>query len=92
MSKVAPKTLYQLRNVSFVVVSWLGFNKGFHQKLENDKLWAAHRENTRKEIAAQQQAAADELLRQQRLASGSTIPEAIPQELHGLYKSLAKGM
>lgn len=89
-AKVAPQSLHQFRNFSYIVVAWLGFNKGFREKRANDNAWIAHQAKVRHENVERFQAA--HALREQQLDEQleRQIPAAIPEDLHKLYKELEK--
>lgn len=85
--KTPPKTIYQFRNLTYLVVSWLGFNKGFRQKRDNDALWTEYQTGKWKQRALEMQMAEDQKHQAARAASATKIPDAVPPELEGLYKS-----
>lgn len=88
-AKAAPKTLYQLRNASYLLIGWLGYNKGFTEKSANDSLWSAHRRNTAKQIAAAKEAEIEARRKEYLAKHPLNIPEIVPEGLTDLYKTLA---
>ncbi|KAG5502787.1 hypothetical protein JKF63_04555 [Porcisia hertigi] len=91
-TKVAPKTLNQFRNFSYIVVAWLGFNKGFREKCANDAEWAAHQQRLRQQNVEQYQATHALREAQQGTEVEKTVPSVVPEGLHGLYKDVEKAM
>ncbi|KPI87313.1 hypothetical protein ABL78_3596 [Leptomonas seymouri] len=91
-AKVAPKTLNQFRNFSYIVVAWFGFNKGFREKSANDAAWVAHQQKVRQQNAERYQAAhaLAEAKKDAELEKG--VPAMVPEDLHGLYKDVEKAM
>lgn len=91
-AKAAPKTLHQFRNFSYILVAWLGFNKGFREKRANDNAWVEHQQRIRQRNAEQHQAAYA-LRESQRGTKGEAgVPEVVPQDLHELYKDMEKAI
>lgn len=91
-TKAAPTTLNQFRNFSYIVVAWLGFNKGFREKRENDALWAAHQRKVRAQTAEEQQIARAHMKAQEAQKKPQSIPDVVPEGLHDVYNSIRKEM
>lgn len=91
-AKVAPKTLNQFRNFSYIVVAWFGFNKGFREKMANDAAWVEHQQKVRQQNVERFQAAHAfaEAKRDAELEKG--VPAMVPEDLHELYKDVEKAM
>lgn len=86
--KAAPKSIYQFRNVCYLLSAWWGLSTGLSQKLENDRLWGEVRAKEVQGRVNVQNALHEKELKAKQLKSKSNIPEAIPPELHGLYKAV----
>ncbi|AYU79390.1 protein of unknown function - conserved [Leishmania donovani] len=91
-AKVAPKTLNQFRNFSYLVVAWLGFNKGFREKAANDAEWVAHQQRVRQQNVERHQAAQAMAEAKQNAELETTIPAMVPEGLHEVYKDVEKAM
>ncbi|KAG5503203.1 hypothetical protein GH5_04266 [Leishmania sp. Ghana 2012 LV757] len=91
-AKVAPKTLNQFRNFSYIVVAWLGFNKGFREKAANDAEWVAHQQRVRQQNVERQQAAHARTEAKRDGELEKTVPAVVPEELHEVYKDMEKAM
>ncbi|KAI5690229.1 hypothetical protein MNV84_04389 [Leishmania braziliensis] len=91
-AKVAPKTLNQCRNVSYMVVAWLGFNKGFREKSANDAEWVAHQQRVRQENVERYQAAQAMAKAREDAELEKTVPAMVPADLHELYKDMEKAV
>lgn len=86
--KAAPRTLNQFRNFAYVLVAWLGFQRGFRQKSENDALWSEYQAILRRqnfERIQNAQALRDAI---QKKNECTTVPAAIPSELHEIYTTV----
>lgn len=86
--KVAPKTIYQFRNVCYAFAAWWGLTTGVSEKLENDRLWAELRAREVAKRVSHQNAKEERRLKKEKHQSKSEIPDVIPPELHGVYKSV----
>ncbi|GET89146.1 hypothetical protein, conserved [Leishmania tarentolae] len=91
-AKVAPKTLNQFRNFSYIVVAWLGFNKGFREKAANDAEWIAHQQRVRQQNVERHQAASAMMEAKQSAEAEATIPAIVPEGLHEVYKDIEKAV
>lgn len=91
-AKVAPKTLNQFRNFSYIVVAWFGFNKGFREKMANDAAWVEHQQKVRQQNVERFQAAHAfaEAKRDAEMEKG--VPAMVPEDLHELYKDVEKAL
>ncbi|EPY17255.1 hypothetical protein STCU_10723 [Strigomonas culicis] len=89
-SKAAPKTLNQFKNFTYVVVAWLGFNRGFQEKSTNDALWVQYQQKVRNENAGRlqsQQAKKDE---GKASAEAPALIQEMGNEAAELFKELRK--
>ncbi|KAK7200398.1 hypothetical protein NESM_000093900 [Novymonas esmeraldas] len=91
-AKVAPKTLNQFRNFSYIVVAWFGFNKGFREKTANDAEWVVHQQRVRQQNVERHQAAHALAEARKDAALEQTVPAIVPADLHGLYKDVEKSI
>ncbi|KAG5476923.1 hypothetical protein LSCM1_05256 [Leishmania martiniquensis] len=89
-AKAAPKTLNQFRNFSYIVVAWLGFNKGFREKAANDAEWVAYQQRVRQQNVERHQAAHAGV--RQDAGVEKTVPAMVPEDLHEVYKEMEKAM
>lgn len=88
-AKVAPRSLNQFRNFSYIVVAWLGFNKGYRQKRDNDALWVGYQQQVRKQNAARQEA--EHASAAARLPKAG-VPEIVPEDLRPVYEELSQSI
>lgn len=91
-AKVAPKTLNQFRNFSYIVVAWFGFNKGFREKTANDAEWVAHQQQVRQQNVERYQAAHALEEAKRDAALEKTVPAMVPADMHELYKEMEKAI
>jgi hypothetical protein len=91
-AKVAPKTLNQFRNFSYIVVAWLGFNKGFREKTANDAAWVVHQQKVRQQNVERYQAAHALAEAKRDAELEKTVPAMVPEDLHEIYKDMEKAI
>lgn len=88
VTRAAPKTLHQVRNLCYVIAAYWGYRKGFNQKQANDAQWKKFHDQIQHNYYERAQIVESTIKAREDALHPKTIPALIPQPLHEVYTEL----